>query len=88
MALVPVSSIAFASVETPFGKRERMLGGSATHFSLAASFFADVRVVGVLGEDFGEEELSVLVRAESRPTISRGSRAGARSSGAGATTTT
>src|SRR3954465_7465907 len=60
MALTVVGSIAFDSVRTPFGERERMLGGSAVHFSLAASFFTDVRVVGPVGDDFGEEELAVL----------------------------
>jgi sugar/nucleoside kinase (ribokinase family) len=55
-----VGSVAFDAVETPFGKRERMLGGSATHFSLSASFFTDVRVVGVVGGDFGEEEMGVF----------------------------
>jgi len=47
-------------VTTPFGKRERMLGGAAVHFSLAASFFDDVRVVGPVGEDFGERQLDVM----------------------------
>ncbi|HSD25531.1 MAG TPA: PfkB family carbohydrate kinase [Solirubrobacterales bacterium] len=60
MALTVVGSIAFDSVRTPFGERDRMLGGSAVHFSLAASFFTDVRVVGPVGEDFGDEELRVL----------------------------
>jgi sugar/nucleoside kinase (ribokinase family) len=60
MALVVVGSIAFDAVKTPFGERERMLGGSAVHFSLAASFFTDVRVVGPVGEDFGPDEESVL----------------------------
>jgi sugar/nucleoside kinase (ribokinase family) len=60
MAVTVVGSVAFDALETPFGKRERILGGAATHFSLAASFFTDVRVVGVVGEDFGEEELSVF----------------------------
>ncbi|MBC7932932.1 MAG: sugar kinase [Rubrivivax sp.] len=60
MSLLVVGSVAFDAVETPFGKRERMLGGSATHFSLSASFFADVRVVGVVGGDFGEDEMSVF----------------------------
>ncbi len=60
MSLLVVGSVAFDAVETPFGKRERMLGGSATHFSLSASFFTDVRVVGVIGGDFGEEEMSVF----------------------------
>jgi sugar/nucleoside kinase (ribokinase family) len=60
MSLVVVGSIAFDSVETPFGARERMLGGSAVHFSLAASFFSDVRVVGPVGDDFGDDEYAVL----------------------------
>ena len=60
MSLVVVGSIAFDSVRTPFGERDRMLGGSAVHFSLAASFFTDVRVVGPVGDDFGADELAVL----------------------------
>ena len=62
MSLTVVGSIAFDSVRTPFGERERMLGGSAVHFSLAASFFTDVHVVGPVGDDFGEQELAVLSR--------------------------
>jgi sugar/nucleoside kinase (ribokinase family) len=62
MSVVVVGSVAFDSVATPFGERERMLGGSATHFSLAASFFTQVRVVGIVGEDFGDEETDVLTR--------------------------
>jgi len=60
VALTVVGSIAFDSVRTPFGERERMLGGSAVHFALAASFFTEVRVVGPVGDDFTEEHLSVL----------------------------
>ena len=60
MSLAVVGSIAFDSVKTPFGERARMLGGSAVHFSLAASFFTDVRVVGPVGDDFGDEQYSVL----------------------------
>jgi sugar/nucleoside kinase (ribokinase family) len=60
MSLVVVGSIAFDSVKTPFGERERMLGGSAVHFSLAASFFTEVRVVGPVGDDFGKKEYDVL----------------------------
>src|SRR5436190_404844 len=60
MSLVVVGSIAFDAVQTPFGQRDRMLGGSAVHFSLAASFFTDVRVVGPVGDDFGDEEYAVL----------------------------
>ena len=60
MSLLVVGSIAFDAVRTPFGERERMLGGSAVHFSLAASFFCDVRVAGPVGEDFGDDEYRVL----------------------------
>ena len=60
MSLTVVGSIAFDQVKTPFGERERMLGGSATHFSLASSFFTDTRVVGPVGDDFGEAELDVM----------------------------
>ena len=60
MSLTVVGSIAFDSVRTPFGERERMLGGSAVHFSLAASFFTDVSVVGPVGDDFGDEHVDVL----------------------------
>jgi sugar/nucleoside kinase (ribokinase family) len=60
MSVTVVGSIAFDSVKTPFGARERMLGGSAVHFALAASFFGDVNVVGPVGEDFGPSEYAVL----------------------------
>src|SRR5919108_2886650 len=60
MSLTVVGSIAFDSVRTPFGERARMLGGSAVHFSLAASFFSEVRMVGPVGDDFGDDEYAVL----------------------------
>jgi sugar/nucleoside kinase (ribokinase family) len=62
MPITVVGSIAYDTVKTPFGERERMLGGAAVHFALAASFFEEVRVVGPVGEDFGEEQLAVLTR--------------------------
>jgi sugar/nucleoside kinase (ribokinase family) len=62
VSLTVVGSIAFDSVTTPFGERDRMLGGSAVHFSIAASFFSDVHVVGPVGDDFGEAEFAVLER--------------------------
>ena len=49
MSITVVGSIAYDTVKTPFGERERMLGGAAVHFALAASFFDDVRVVGPVG---------------------------------------
>jgi sugar/nucleoside kinase (ribokinase family) len=60
MSLTVVGSIAFDSVATPFGMRERMLGGSAVHFALAASFFTTVHIVGPVGDDFGEEHVDLL----------------------------
>jgi sugar/nucleoside kinase (ribokinase family) len=60
MSLVVVGSIAFDAIRTPFGERDRTLGGSAVHFSLAASFFGEVRVVGPVGDDFGDDEYAVL----------------------------
>jgi sugar/nucleoside kinase (ribokinase family) len=60
MSLLVVGSVAFDAVETPFGKRDKMLGGSATHFAIAASFYTDVRVVGVVGGDFTDEEEQVF----------------------------
>ena len=60
MSITVVGSIAYDAVKTPFGERERMLGGAAVHFALAASFFEQVRVVGPVGDDFGEAELEVL----------------------------
>ena len=60
MSLLVVGSVAFDAVETPFGKREKMLGGSASHFSISASFFTDVRIVAVVGGDFGAEERAVF----------------------------
>jgi len=60
LAILVVGSVAFDSLETPSGKRERVLGGAATHFALAASFFTKVRVVGVVGEDFLPEHEAVL----------------------------
>jgi sugar/nucleoside kinase (ribokinase family) len=62
MALTVVGSIAFDAVKTPFGERDRMLGGAAVHFSLAASFFTEVRPVGPVGDDFGAEQFEVLER--------------------------
>jgi sugar/nucleoside kinase (ribokinase family) len=62
MSLVVVGSIAFDAIRTPFGERERALGGAAVHFSLAASYFSHVRVVGPVGDDFGETEYDVLHR--------------------------
>jgi len=60
MALLVVGSVALDSVETPFGSRRDVLGGSATYFSTCASFFGPVRLVAVVGEDFPDEHLAFL----------------------------
>ncbi len=59
-SILVVGSVALDTVQTPFGEAKEALGGSATYFSVAASFFADVRVVAVVGEDFPEEHLAFL----------------------------
>ena len=58
--IVTVGSVAFDSVKTPFGEASRVVGGAATYFSLAASFFTDVRLVAVVGDDFAEEQMRVF----------------------------
>src|ERR1700744_594984 len=60
MSITVVGSIAFDAVQTPFGERERMLGGAASHFALAASMLDDGNLVGPVGDDFGEAEMAVL----------------------------
>jgi sugar/nucleoside kinase (ribokinase family) len=62
LSILVVGSVAFDTIETPHGKRERCLGGAATHFALAASYFTKVRVIGVVGEDFTPEHEAVLTR--------------------------
>jgi sugar/nucleoside kinase (ribokinase family) len=60
MSIVVVGTVAFDTVETPFGRGENVLGGSATYFSTSASFFTDVSLVAVVGEDFPEEHVGFL----------------------------
>ncbi len=60
MSIVVVGTVAFDTVETPFGTGENVLGGSATYFSTSASFFTDVSLVAVVGEDFPDEHVRFL----------------------------
>ncbi len=60
MSLLVVGSIAFDTVKTPFGEVEEVIGGSATYFSVAASYFTDVKLVAVVGEDFGDKEKEIF----------------------------
>lgn len=60
MSILVVGSVAYDTVETPFGRAERVLGGSASFFSVAASYFSPVNLVGVVGNDFGEEQLAAF----------------------------
>ena len=58
--VLTVGSVAFDSIRTPFGEVSRVVGGAATYFSIAASFFSEVRLVAVVGEDFGERHMQVF----------------------------
>ena len=69
MSILVVGSVAFDSIETPQGRRDRCLGGAATSFALSASYFTDVRVIAVVGEDFTAEHEAVLT---SRKVDTRG----------------
>jgi sugar/nucleoside kinase (ribokinase family) len=60
VSLLVVGSVAFDAIKTPYGKTDKILGGAATYFALSASFFTDVRVVAVVGDDFTEKEESVF----------------------------
>jgi len=60
MSILAVGSVAFDNIATPSGRAENVVGGSATYFSLAASYFTDVRVVAVVGEDFTAEHEDIL----------------------------
>ncbi|MCM3869955.1 MAG: PfkB family carbohydrate kinase [Pyrinomonadaceae bacterium] len=60
MSLLVVGSVAFDAVETPFGKCDKMLGGSASHFSISASYYTNVRIVGVVGGDFTAADQEVF----------------------------
>jgi sugar/nucleoside kinase (ribokinase family) len=62
MSVLVVGTVAFDSIETPFGSAERILGGSAAYFALAASLFTPVRLVGVIGRDFPEEYIELFTR--------------------------
>ena len=63
-SILVVGSVAFDTVETPFGRAEKVLGGSASFFAVAASFFVPVNLVGIVGRDFGPKELAAF---EGRP---------------------
>src|SRR4030081_2213763 len=60
MSILVVGTVAFDNIQTPFGKAERCLGGSATYFAVAASFFTDVELIAVIGDDFTDEDMSIF----------------------------
>jgi len=60
MSILVVGTVAFDNIQTPFGKAERCLGGSGTYFSVAASFFTDVELITIIGEDFTDEDLEIF----------------------------
>ena len=62
MSILVVGSVAFDSIQTPSGAVDHCLGGAATHFALAASYFTDVRVIAVVGKDFTAEHEAVFTK--------------------------
>jgi len=60
MSILAVGSIAFDTIKTPYGEVSDIVGGSLTYFALAASFFTDVNLVAVVGEDFGDEQMALF----------------------------
>jgi sugar/nucleoside kinase (ribokinase family) len=60
MSILVVGTVAFDNIQTPFGKAERCLGGSATYFAVAASFFTEVDLIAVVGDDFTDDDMSIF----------------------------
>jgi sugar/nucleoside kinase (ribokinase family) len=60
LSITVVGTVAFDAIQTPFGRVDRCIGGSATYFSVAASFFASVNLVSVIGDDFSDDDASVF----------------------------
>ena len=81
MSLLVTGSIGIDTVETPFGKRDDVIGGSAIYFSYAASFFTPVRLVGVVGEDCPSNFSKSSRAATSTPAVWKSARAARRSAG-------
>jgi len=65
MSLVVIGTVAYDAIETPFGKTDKIVGGAATYASIAASYlFNDIKIVGVIGDDFGKENLNKITSKE------------------------
>ncbi|HEY3175632.1 MAG TPA: PfkB family carbohydrate kinase [Candidatus Polarisedimenticolia bacterium] len=64
MSILVVGSVAFDSIETPFGSRHEVVGGAATYFALAASYFTGVQIVAAVGDDFGPDQMAILNRRQ------------------------
>jgi len=62
MSLLVVGSVAFDAIESPYGKVDRIIGGAATYFAVAASFFTHVNLVGIVGDDFSRKDESIFER--------------------------
>ncbi len=60
MSILVVGSVAFDNIETPFGKAQRCIGGSATYFAVAASFFTEVELVAIVGDDFTDDDVEIF----------------------------
>ncbi len=64
MSLIVIGSVAYDGIETPYGKRERTLGGACTYIALSSSYFARTSIVGVVGDDFAPEDRAFLEEKE------------------------
>jgi sugar/nucleoside kinase (ribokinase family) len=62
MSLLVVGSVAFDAIESPYGKVDRIIGGAATYFAVAASFFTHVNLVGIVGDDFSSKDEAIFHR--------------------------
>src|SRR5258708_30481061 len=62
VSVLVVGSVAFDAIESPYGKVDRIIGGAATYFAVAASFFTHVNLVGIVGDDFSKQDESIFHR--------------------------
>jgi hypothetical protein len=89
MSLLAVGTVAFDALETPFGKTDKIIGGSATFITLAASYFTKkINLVAVVGDDFRKEDIQMMESTASTPRACKSRKGRSLSSGRAATTTT
>ncbi len=78
MSLLVVGSVAFDALESPYGKVDRTLGGAATYFAVAASFFTHVDLVAIVGDDFTEKDGAIFRGRRAAPSAQTAQHRGAR----------